>query len=172
MILEVKFRANPYTTVKTFPAKKQTWPICKICSKLKLLKTLWPLFIDGVQQLSQSYREKVYTTMRQFTYYLQALRRSWYSFDRPRKDESRGSNHTVVLNLELLDRESSALTNRPLLREPSPQKEHPEWPHLISFWCLCCKLWTDLIISPVLLILTFKFFSCCLTWRYNIWCSL
>ena len=39
-------------------------------------KTLWPLFMDGVQ-LPQSYRA---TSRRQFTFYHQVPRESWYSF--------------------------------------------------------------------------------------------
>ena len=53
---------------------------------------------------------------RQFTFYHQVPRYSWYSFYRPRKDErpSRPWSHAVVLNTGTLDLESSALTNRPL----------------------------------------------------------
>ena len=53
---------------------------------------------------------------RQFTFYHQVPRYSWYSFYRPRKDErpSRPWSHPVVLNTGTLDLESSALTNRPL----------------------------------------------------------
>ena len=44
---------------------------------------LWLLFMDGVQ-LSQSYRN---TTRRKFTFYHLVPISSWYSFNRPRKDE-------------------------------------------------------------------------------------
>ena len=47
------------------------------------LKTLWPLFMNGVQ-LSQGYRG---TTKRQFTFYQSVPRRSWSLFHRPGKDE-------------------------------------------------------------------------------------
>ena len=57
----------------------------------------------GGVQLSQGYRRYV-------------PRNSWYSFDRPRKDErlSRPWNHPVGLNTGPLDWESSTLTTRPL----------------------------------------------------------
>ena len=54
--------------------------LCNI-TKEKRKITLWPLLMDGVQ-LSQGYRA---TTRRQFIFLL--LWSSWYSFDRPRKDE-------------------------------------------------------------------------------------
>ena len=60
--------------------------------------------MDGVQ-LPQGYRA---TTRRQFTFYQQVPRNSWYSFDRPRKDE-RLSQPLVW--------ESSALTTRPLVHK-------------------------------------------------------
>ena len=41
---------------------------------IEKLKTLWPLFMDGVQ-LSQGYRA---TTRRHFTFYRPAPSRSWY----------------------------------------------------------------------------------------------
>ena len=46
----------------------------------------------------------------------QVSRSSWYSIDRPRKDErlSLPWSHPVVSNLGLLDWESSALSTRPL----------------------------------------------------------
>ena len=49
---------------------------------------------------------------RQFTFYHEVSRNSWYSLDRPRKDERlcRPWNHQVVLNTGSLDWESSALT--------------------------------------------------------------
>ena len=76
----------------------------------KTLKTLWPLFIDGVQ-LCQGYRA---TSMRQFTFYHQVPRKSWYSFDRPQKDErvSRPWSHPVVLNMGPLNWKYSTLTTR------------------------------------------------------------
>ena len=42
---------------------------------------------------------------------------SWYSFDRPRKDEkmSQPWSHPLVLNTGPLDWKTSALTTRPLL---------------------------------------------------------
>ena len=46
-------------------------------------KTLWPLFMDGVQ-LPQDYRA---TTRRKFTFYHKVPRNSWYSFDQPWKNE-------------------------------------------------------------------------------------
>ena len=46
-------------------------------------KTLWPLFVHGVQ-LFQGYRA---TTSRQFTFYHSVPSRSWYSTDRHRKDK-------------------------------------------------------------------------------------
>ena len=63
-------------------------------------------------QLPRGYRA---TTRRQFTLYHQVPRNSWYSFDRPRKDErlSRPWSRTVVLNTAPLDWESSALITRP-----------------------------------------------------------
>ena len=78
------------------------------------LKTLWPLFIDGVQ-LPQGYRA---TLRRQFTFYHLVPRSSWYSFYQPWKDErlSQPWSHPVVLNTGPLDWESSALTTRPLLK--------------------------------------------------------
>ena len=45
--------------------------------------TLWPLFTGGVQ-LPRGYRAISRT---QFTFYHQVPRKSWYSFDQPRKDE-------------------------------------------------------------------------------------
>ena len=82
--------------------------------------TLWPLFVDGVL-LPQGYRA---TSRRQFTFYHQVPRTSWYSFDRLRKDErlSRPWSHPVVLNTEPLDWESSALTSRPLLHKCNVKK--------------------------------------------------
>ena len=52
----------------------------------------------------------------QFTFYHLVPRSSWYSTDRPQKDEklSWPWNHPVVLNSGPLDWESSTLTTRPL----------------------------------------------------------
>ena len=49
-------------------------------------KKLWPLLMDGAQR---PHRLKGYgtTTMRQFTFYHKVPRNTWYSFDRPQKDE-------------------------------------------------------------------------------------
>ena len=57
------------------------------------------------------------TLRRQFTFYHSVPRNSWYSFYQPRKDErlSWPWSHPVVLNMGLLDWESSALTTRLLL---------------------------------------------------------
>ena len=84
----------------------------KLCLKKK---TLWPLFMDGVQ-LPQGYRG---TSRRQFTFYHQVPRKSWYSFDRPPKDQrlSQPWSHPVVLNTRTLAWESSALTTRPSLHK-------------------------------------------------------
>ena len=48
-----------------------------------IITILWLLFMDGVQ-LFQSYRN---TTRRKFTFYHLVPISSWYSFNRPRKDE-------------------------------------------------------------------------------------
>ena len=86
-------------------------------SRLKLQKnlkkTLWSLLMDGVQ-LSRGYRA---TTRRQFTFYHQVTRSTWYSFYPSQKDErlSQPWSYSVVLNLKPLDWESSTLTTRPLL---------------------------------------------------------
>ena len=88
-------------------------PLLPVKSKKEIilyekLKTLWPLFMDGVQ-LSQGYRA---TKRRQFTFYHSVPRNSWYSFNQPQKDEriSLPWSHPVVSNMELLDWESSAHT--------------------------------------------------------------
>ena len=62
-------------------------------------------------QLCQGYRA---TMRRQFTFYHSVPRSSWYSFNRPRKDErlSWSGSYPVVLNAGPLDWESSALTTR------------------------------------------------------------
>ena len=82
--------------------------------RLKRFYFMAPFFMDGVQ-LSQGYRA---TMGRQFTFYHVVLRNSWYSFDRPRKDErlSRPWSYLVVLNTGPLDWESSTLTTGPLIR--------------------------------------------------------
>ena len=76
-------------------------------------KTLWPLFMDGIQLL-QGYRA---TTRRQLNFYHYAPRNSRYSFVWPWKDErlSRPWSHPVALNTGPLDWESSTLNTRPLL---------------------------------------------------------
>ena len=55
---------------------------------------------------------------KQFTFYHQVPRNSWYSFYWPQKDGrlSWPWSHPVVLNTGPLEWESSALTTRPLLR--------------------------------------------------------
>ena len=77
---------------------------------LKIFKTLWPVFIwMGFNCL------KVAATLRkQFTFYHSVPRNSWHSFYRSRKDEklSQPWSHPVVLNMEPLDWESSALTTK------------------------------------------------------------
>ena len=64
--------------------------------------------MDGVQ-LPQGYKA---TLSRQFTFYHQVPRKSWYSFDQPLKDErlSPPWNHAVILDMGPLDWESSTLT--------------------------------------------------------------
>ena len=76
------------------------------------LKKIWPLLMDFLQ-LPQGHRA---TTRRQFTFCHYFPRNSWYSFNRPQKDErlSRPWSHQVILNTRPLDWESSALTTRPL----------------------------------------------------------
>ena len=86
----------------------------------KKKKTLWPLFMDGVQ-LPQGYSHFEDTI-----YFLPfSSQKSWYSFYRPRKDErlSRPCRHPVVLNTGLLDWESSVLTTRPLLDDNTSLKD-------------------------------------------------
>ena len=72
-------------------------------------------FVDGVQ-LPQGYGA---TTGRQFTFYQHVPRNSWYSFDRPWKDErlSRPWNYQVGLNMGPLNWKSSALTSYTLFRK-------------------------------------------------------
>ena len=50
----------------------------KETNDLKKLKTLWPLFMNGVQ-LSQDYRA---ITRRQFTFYHSVPRCAWYPYKR------------------------------------------------------------------------------------------
>ena len=59
------------------------------------------------------------TSRRQFTFYHQVPRDSWYSLYWPGKDESQcwPWSHPVILNTGPLDLESSTLTTRPLLHE-------------------------------------------------------
>ena len=74
--------------------------------QLGKLKTLWPLFMDGVQ-LSQGYRV---TSRRHFTF--------CHSIPKILKDKRlRQPWSHPVLNLGRLDWEFSALTSRPLLLE-------------------------------------------------------
>ena len=65
-------------------------------------------------QLYQGYRA---TSRRQINFYHPVRRISWYSFNRPQKDErlSQPWSHPVVLNLGSLDWESIVLTTRLLL---------------------------------------------------------
>ena len=79
---------------------------------IKKKKTLWPLFIDGVQ-LPQARA----TSRRQFTFYHKVPRNPLYSFYQPWKDEqlSQPWSHPVVLSTGPLDWEFSALTTRSLL---------------------------------------------------------
>ena len=101
-------------------------------------KTLWPLFMDGVQ-LPQCYRA---TTRRRFTFCHLVPRNSWCSFDRPRKDErlSQSWSHPVVLNKELLGWESSNLTTTSLLHRSIVQEERVSYmaygkrPHILVGW--------------------------------------
>ena len=76
-----------------------------------LKKTLRPLFMDVVQR-PQGYRA---TTRRQPTFYHWVPRKSWYTFDRPRKDErlSRPWRHSGLLKKGPLDWGSSALATKP-----------------------------------------------------------
>ena len=73
------------------------------------VKLYGPFFVDGVQ-LPQGYSA---TTGRQFTFYQHVPRNSWYSFDRPWKDErlSRPWSYQVGLNMGPLNWKSSALTS-------------------------------------------------------------
>ena len=67
------------------------------------------------------------TLRRQFTFYQEVPRNSWYSFYWPRKDGrlSRPWSHPVVLNRGPLDWESSIwTTTRPLLRKQWPSSSN------------------------------------------------
>ena len=68
-----------------------------------------------------NYLKATATSRRQFTYYHSVPRNSWYSFYRPRMDEtlSRPSSHPVVLNTGTLDWEYNALTTRPPIKTDS-----------------------------------------------------
>ena len=82
--------------------------------KLKKNKQiLWPFLWMGFNYLKDRA-----TSRRQFTFYHNVPRNSWYSFYRPRKDErfSRPWSYSVVLNTGPMDSESSILTIRPLLQ--------------------------------------------------------
>ena len=82
---------------------------------LKIFKTLWPVFI----WMGFNCLKFAATLRKQFTFYHSVSRNSCHSFYRPRKDEERLSqpcSHPVVLSMEPLDWESSALTTRPLLQ--------------------------------------------------------
>ena len=74
--------------------------------------SIWLRLMDAIQ-LSQGYR----INTKRVCFSLQSPSSSWYTFDRPQKDErvSWLWNHPVVLNLRLVDWESSAKTTRPLL---------------------------------------------------------
>ena len=73
-------------------------------------KTLWSLFMDGVQ-LPQGYSH-----FEEAVYFLPLCFQKFY---RPRKDErlSQPWSHPVVLSMGPLNWESSALTTRPLLHK-------------------------------------------------------
>ena len=88
---------------------------CELQYFLKILylafKTWWPLFMDGVQ-LPQGYshfEEAVYFLPFSSQKFLVLI-----SFPRKHERLSRPWSNPVVLNTELLDWESSALTTRPL----------------------------------------------------------
>ena len=96
------------------------------------LTAIWlPLFMDGIQQ-PQDYRAIL---RRQFTFYHQVPRKSWYSFDRPQKDQrlSWPWTHPMVLNTRPLVWESSTLTTRPLLHQ---FPVHDSWSWVIFASCL------------------------------------
>ena len=94
-----------------------SWQYAWCEKKTFKLKLYSPFFVDGVQLL-QGYTA---TSRRQFTFYHQVPRKSWYSFDLHRKDErlSRCWSHPVVMNTRPLDWESSALTTRQSLHKKS-----------------------------------------------------
>ena len=89
------------------------------------------------------------TMRRQFTFYHSVPRNSWYSFNRPRKDErlSQTWSHRVVLNKGPLYWESSALTTRPLL---NPRPFFENWVGGLtpqrnggSPQCTLCRAWIE-----------------------------
>ena len=99
------------------------------------LKKLWPLLMD-VLQLLQGHRA---TTRRQFTFCHYIPRNSWYSFNRPQKDErlSRPWSHQEVLNTGPLHQKSSALTTRPLLQIPPAKRGGRK----ICEYFICAQIW-------------------------------
>ena len=84
--------------------------------KLSVISTdtirMWRLLWFLRFKLSQGY---ITTIERQFTFYCLASKNLWYSFYQTRKDEwlSQLRSHPVVLSLGSLNWESSALTNKP-----------------------------------------------------------
>ena len=77
---------------------------------------------------------------RQFTFYHYVPRNTWYSFYRPRRDEtlSRPWSHPVVLKAGPHDWESSALTAKPLVKS-----WHWIWPkYYQQFWPKCFRKMT------------------------------
>ena len=93
------------------------------------------------------------TSRRQLTFYHSVARNYWYSFYQPPKDErlSRPWSHPVVLNMDPLDWESSALTTRPLLHK------NIWFMHIIN---MHFKTLRKTVIVPVILLL----FSCSVTY--------
>ena len=80
--------------------------------------TSWPLFWMG-------FNCPLWGDLK-FIFYCYVLRKPWYSFDKPWKDERMTSpwRHPVILNLGALDCESSVLNSKPLLYE-NQQGEKP-----------------------------------------------
>ena len=91
------------------PENECSWKKGQDGKKNGSVKLYGPFFVDGVQ-LPQGYSA---TTGRQFTFYQHVPRNSWYSFDRPWKDErlSRPWSYQVGLNMGPLNWKSSALTS-------------------------------------------------------------
>ena len=91
-------------------------------------------------ELSQGYRA---TTRRQFAFYHLVPRSSWYSFNRPQKDErlSWPRSHPVVLNPGPLDWESSALTARPFPNNHFLKKLKYFKFHMDSLHLKLTKIW-------------------------------